>query len=745
MGKNKFFNKIGSLIKGLYSEVTTYWKKPKPGEYVSYKEFTYYVLGASGCNGLGILLQYLSFGAGCALIGKIYEIPMTYFAILGILGIPMTYLASPINMLVQDNLGEFDRKKMTILHSVLLPLFAIGLGLYFVPQHYTEFILPALPQVVATIICTSIFNIYYRMGIFKYMSTLFGKFRPFVLAGLFPFLITMGLIIFLPFDRWDTTKKFWILHLLFSLFNIFVGFQQQTGNIGAVISPSSEERTKIMSIGGFVFSLAPSIVGIFLPIFVGMTGGFENLKTYRVVFPVFAVVLSVLGLFLAFGVKERIIVSKTHRAKINFGEGAKIVLSNKNYLAMNFANFFIALQQGAVGLNSILFIYISRNSAMFGVYAGIIGTACIPGLLLAPWLIKKFGKKNLVLFARVFSIAGAVLTYFAMMLSSTILFIVINYVVQVAIMPAGIATQSMSADVWDELQLKSGQRLDGMAGIFGLLQTPFYALCGLLMPALYLLMGFTSDWNILYVPELRSPIVNATVWIGVAVAVLGTIPYFFYDLTEKKHKLIMEQLKATAEGEGGFADEKLEESATASTKVVYAELAKKAAQEKLARRKEAQQAENEKQAEEKGITIEEFIKLKNAELEQEAEEKGISLEELITIKDAESVAEQDAKDAAEAVEEIQNLEENLKSGNKEDYISTLTTAIENEEKRSKIDITKIAKRVKDKAEKIKKRSAKNKKASQEKAVDQSTEYDEYLKEYDLQAEDTKSDESKKDE
>lgn len=56
-------------------------------------------------------------------------------------------------------------------------------------------------------------------------------------------------------------------------------------------------------------------------------------------------------------------------------------------------------------------------------------------------------------------------------------------------------------------------------------------------------LGFTSDWDILYVDAIRNNIVGVTLLMSGIAMLLSAIPFLFYDLSEQKHGQIIEQLK----------------------------------------------------------------------------------------------------------------------------------------------------------------------------------------------------------
>lgn len=558
--------KLTGAIKSVFLDIKNHWSKPKEGEYVPYKEFATFLVGASGNNAFQGLVNYMTFAVGCLLVGTIYGISFLHISIIGIIGMPFTFLFNPMYMIIQDNLGELEGRTKITIHSLCIPLLLLGFGCYFIPQHYFEQFVPALPQIIGTILCTSVFNVYYKIFTYKLLSKRFGKFICWVISGCIPALVMFMLILFLPFNDMLYYNKLWTLHLCFWMFNIFLVFIQQIGNIQNVLSPNTGERAKLMSIGTTIFSLVPSLLSMFLPALMQLKKGFTNLEAYRLIFPIMGVIFAAMTLLMAFSVKERIIVEKNHKAKVPFFNGFKAVIKNKYYWIQNLSNLPNLFVVGAVAVVNVIFIYVSRQEWLMGVYAGIIGTACVPGMLLAPWLIKKFGKRKLVITSRALQLVCNIAVTFSAVIGSIPLFIIFNFISTFAGSPLIVVQGAMTADIWDYQQYKTGERLDGCSGIFGLLMTPLATLGAFVIPLVYEGLHFTTDWDIMFVPKLRNPILWIGLIMGTVAGILALIPWFFYDLTEKKHHAMMEELTHRTFIANGGTEEEYEETHNAAAK-----------------------------------------------------------------------------------------------------------------------------------------------------------------------------------
>ncbi len=530
-------------VKTGVTNIGKYWKNPKEGEYVSYSEFTRFVIGAGAANTATYAGNNLSFTAGCLFVGAIYGLKMMDFVMLGLVGVILSYLFSPIGMIITDNLGRPPKKTMRLINWASFAFLVIGITCFFVPQSYFEDFMPALPQVVGTKFILQFFATYYNIFVLRVFSKKFGKYRSWLIAGMLPYTLSLFLLTWFPYNSFDYHTKFWVMHFFFSLNGCFVNCFNQVSNVQNVISPNTNERTKIMSIGSFLYSLIPSIYNIIFPIVATKVGGMTNINTYKYVIPITILILAPLSLFLVFGVKDRVVQEEEHRPEVNMRKGFKEVLRNKYLWITNTSNLIASFAVGSVNIVNMLIIYSLRKDWVIGIMMTILGTAWTPGMLLAPILIKKFGKKRIMLFGKYCQFFCSFISVAGVYLDSFFLIILSTYISTVITSVLDITTKSMTADIWDYQQYISGERLDGCMGIFNYIFSPFITLVSMLIPYLYGRVGFTSDWNILYDPILRNKIFMITLIVGAVFGLLAIIPYHFYNFTEQRHEEMMEEMR----------------------------------------------------------------------------------------------------------------------------------------------------------------------------------------------------------
>ena len=538
---------IVGTVKTFVTDLKTYWDKPRPGEYVSNKELLYFILGSGGSNNAMNTGAILTFTASCLFVGAIYGLRMMDFAMLGVVNMVLNYLFQPITMIITDNLGRPPKKTMRLINWASLAFVVVGIACFFVPQTPFESFMPALPQVIGTKFLVQVLTTYYNILVYRKLSPKFGKYRCWVVAGILPYMVVLMLLVLFPYNELSYNDKFWVMNLMFAVWTTFATCFAQSANVQNVITPNTNERTRIISIGSFISSLLPSIYNIIWPVAAAAAGGLTSIRTYRIVLPIMLFAMVPFTLFLAFGCKDRVIQEEDHKPEINMRKGFKEVLRNKYLWITNVSSWITTFSTGAINIVNMLIIYAMRQDWFMGIMSTILGTAYTPGMLLSPWLIKKFDKKRLMLFCKYMTVACSLLSVAGVYMNSLVIIVISQYLVTMLASVMSIVTPSMTADIWDYQQYISGERLDGCMGIFGYLASPVTTVAAMVVPTIYGMFGFTSDWNILFDGDIRNRIFIVTIVLTAVTGLLSAIPYHFYDMTEQRHEEMMDELRARAE------------------------------------------------------------------------------------------------------------------------------------------------------------------------------------------------------
>lgn len=371
----------------------------------------------------------------------------------------------------------------------------------------------------------------------------YGKFRPYLLYTGLPTAALLCLMAFYPNDI-SYTVKVVLIGVTYALLMIFQSlYAQAFTSLAQVLTPNGEERTGLLSISMFIYSLGPSIVNMLLPILAELTGGMTDFKTYRIFFPLFSAFGVILSIITFKGTEEKIVVSKDYVAKVKFSEGLRQVAKNKYFWLINIYGILGALKYGIGAILGWYCIYQLKSNAMLGVMNTIIGTASVPLMLLAPILAKKMGKRNVLIATNLIRAGLSAVMLFTM--DSTVGFFICLYLATVTLGGDGVVTSSMTAEIFDYQQWKTGVRLEGFITQLGGMLTTFVGMfTGLITPYLYEHFGLKENYNVLYNAEIRTPIFNVLIITTIISCVLCVIPMFFYDFKEKDHERIIEELKS---------------------------------------------------------------------------------------------------------------------------------------------------------------------------------------------------------
>jgi Na+/melibiose symporter-like transporter len=220
-----------------------------------------------------------------------------------------------------------------------------------------------------------------------------------------------------------------------------------------------------------------------------------------------------------------------------------------------------------LAMKTILMIYTWRETGLFFSIAEIaLKFAGTPGQLLSPFIRRRFQYKTLVIFKYLVSAlrSGAYIFAFIFLgkshlLCGVVLFVAyfIGDMLQSAV---SVAQEDMNIRVSDYQMYLSGERFEAYQGVIGWFTSPISSLVSLIIPLMFVGVGFTSDWDVLYMDDVRIKCMVIGIAFDLAGYLLMVLPYiFFWDFTDEKHAEVMRVLQERAER--AAADDQPEETA----------------------------------------------------------------------------------------------------------------------------------------------------------------------------------------
>lgn len=501
---------LKTKVVGGIGKFRAHWNRPPEGYQVAYKEFAAFSAGCGSPNLLGVLTQYTTIATSVHLMISHFRMSTGMAWLLTILASVIAIIRSPIlSMMIDNSNGKNGKFKPFLLWSAI----GTAVSFSFVPYipaawmdvHLFSIPLPAIPI----------------MGVFEASTIDFnlGILLAFLLIQIGQFFITL--------------------------------LNQCIAGIEQTISTVAQERANIGSIKGLVSGLPSSIVNIILPILAGtlfaQQGGWNAVNMYRIIFPICGVIGVFMVLLLVKGVQERTVVKQEYVAKVRFTEGMKLLSKSKYFWIITIFNAFNAIRNLANITTWITqYSFVSDTAKTWvGLYCStILMNAIAVALLVGPFLIKKLGKKNVMFLSCVGYVVMIALQ--VIFHKSPALILVVSFFEQFF---GGFyfVTGIMTSDILDDIQMKTGKRLEGFwQNYMAIITTVIGIFTGMLTPLFLSFggVGFSDDISLaLQNEQLRNNIFFYQSLLSLIGAVIVAIPFFFYDLTEEKHADIVRVLR----------------------------------------------------------------------------------------------------------------------------------------------------------------------------------------------------------
>ena len=561
----------GEKVKSFFHEVKTHWKTPPEGKHVPYREYLSIFGAVGGEYTLQHLCSFLSFGTGCYLVAFYYQIPLLTFAAINTFFIAINYLWNILSMGVDANLGFLPKKVERKYFAVYLSFAALGvLMLIFdfasvLPQNAHQFLDSHWPGLDAVSIF-KIFGAHFLMNgwggfrgivIRKLLLKKLGRYKLFAYSNIVQGVVVAILICWLPLYKLPMTERVWKLFLLFQFYGMF-SFVGHTQRVALNISPDQQERLIVNAYPVKISHIMQNIVGFILPAVAGslFVGGIMDLNMYRYLLPGFFIVSAVI-MFISLGkIKERIPAPPVEEKEYySFWTCIGGILKNKYLWINNAVGLLDSLGNGMLNMKTILLIYTWRETGLiFSVAELLLKFGGTPGQMLAPWIRKRFQYKTLMIFSQLVNVGRSAVYIIAFLFLGNlhwlcgILLFVAYFLGDGLTSALKIAQTDMGVRVSDYQMYISGERFEGYQGIIGWFTGPITSLVGLIIPLMFVGAGFTSDWDVLYMDDVRIKCMIIGIAFDLAGYVLMMLPYiFFWDYTDEKHVEIMKVLQERAD------------------------------------------------------------------------------------------------------------------------------------------------------------------------------------------------------
>lgn len=479
------------LNKGIdmLKQVKTYWSVPPKGKYMTFKEIIAYSVGGFGAYSVFTMAQAL--------------------------------LLSTTNVIIGNTIG-------------------------IQPMHmYVMYLISVITNIPLTMLrANMVDNVKYKEG----------KYRPYLLRMGIPTIIVSLLFVYTPYSSISYIWRCILIFIYnFGLQFFYNFFYDAYENLIHVLSPDSQERTNATAIKSMIYSLSPTITNFITPLIADKVadGNMYDLRVYQWLYPFIAIVGVAFVILVYSKTEEKIVVAKTHVMKIRFMDALREVAKNKYFWIISLAGWLGFLETCTYVILQWLYNYAHLcTPEEYSMVTLIRGTAYSWGMVFAPFAIKKWGKKKVLVVTNLFNIVFLALVYPLMgSIWTVLLCMYFNSIADSFIL---VLNPAIQADIRDYQQYKSGERIDGMFGAVALIGSFVTMATSSVLPAVYEKYGIYSGngydnmYDVLYNTDVLYKLIGVLVILSAVGAALNLVPFFFYDLTETKQKAIIKILQIRA-------------------------------------------------------------------------------------------------------------------------------------------------------------------------------------------------------
>ena len=384
-----------------------------------------------------------------------------------------------------------------------------------------------------------------------------GKFRPLALAAAVPCGILLVLSFWTPKILSGTILMIYLVTVAV-LWAIATNFGNSTNMVAVVMTPNMKERDTVISFRGIVSAVgnsAPLVIVLVIAVFI------KNQGTQFIISAALCGVVGVIAMLFGMNVvKERVEYTSEKKNPIL---GLGTVLSNKYAWIIIASEFLKSFRGIATAMGVFLAAALLGSTSkflLFGLPTGI-GTAV--GMLVINFLLKKFNSKVLYIASGIYSVmintaAFAVgYTYFRSGNKSLqIVFILFLFLIGLQFGASNLLPSMFQADVLEDMELKSGKRLDAtLPLVIGIGTMISGTIASSLTPRI-LYDDPATGWRsvIGYLPGLEDASAQPievkikllffyTIFHGLMMFLAG-VPFFFYKLTGKTKDDVHEKVLA---------------------------------------------------------------------------------------------------------------------------------------------------------------------------------------------------------
>jgi len=402
--------------------------------------------------------------------------------------------------------------------------------------------------------------------------TKWGKCRPYMKWMAFPIAI-MTAICFLPWYP-KNDGGFAAISVMYVVWGmVYTVADVPYWGLSTAMSNDTYRRGNLLTIARLFCTAGAGIVTVITPIITdNMTKGLDPVakgEMLKWIYFVIAIVCCVIAVPLFFlGFKNTTERNMTEENPPSLGHNLKLLFKNKPLMLIVLSGIGGAARMLFTYTGGLYFAkYIMDKESMYSLFTMAIVPGGLIASLLVPWCTKKFGKRNTYIWSH---IVGGVAMLIAFIVgiacdrgayTSTATTVVLLIALVIAGIPSGfgnIVTYAMIGDTVEYLELKTGERAEGICFAMQTLINKIGMAVGAFVGVLaYYMAGVAANDASSVTPEGKDTMWFMLVGIAAISFFLTVIPLFFYKFNEKQQQEAKAEIEARKHAKAEQSSEEL--------------------------------------------------------------------------------------------------------------------------------------------------------------------------------------------
>lgn len=402
--------------------------------------------------------------------------------------------------------------------------------------------------------------------------TKWGKCRPYMKWMAFPIAI-MTAICFLPWypQSYGGFAAISVMYVVWGM--IYTVADVPYWGLSTAMSNDTYRRGNLLTIARLFCTAGAGIVTVITPIITdNMTKGLDPVakgEMLKWIYFVIAIVCCVIAVPLFYlGFKNTTERNMTEENPPSLGHNLKLLFKNKPLMLIVLSGIGGAARMLFTYTGGLYFAkYIMDKESMYSLFTMAIVPGGLIASLLVPWCTKKFGKRNTYIWSH---IVGGVAMLIAFIVgiacdrgayTSTATTVVLLIALVIAGIPSGfgnIVTYAMIGDTVEYLELKTGERAEGICFAMQTLINKIGMAVGAFVGVLaYYMAGVAANDASSVTPEGKDTMWFMLVGIAAISFFLTVIPLFFYKFNEKQQQEAKAEIEARKHAKAEQSSEEL--------------------------------------------------------------------------------------------------------------------------------------------------------------------------------------------